>query len=127
MSVVITAEHPAHPDATALISELDAHLTDLLSVEAGATYSRSLANFAYSGSYLKDLISASESFVAGRMQLGPRWILFGGAYMAFGWLIAAVVMAITIIGLPWARAAFNIAIYNLLPFGSRAVRRALPG
>ena len=26
-------------------------------------------------------------------------------------------MAITIIGLPWARAAFNIASYTLLPFG----------
>ena len=51
------------------------------------------------------------------------WILFGGAWMAFGWLVAAIVMAITIIGLPWARAAFNIAVYTLLPFGSRAVRR----
>ena len=51
------------------------------------------------------------------------WILLGGAWMAFGWLVAAIVMAITIIGLPWARAAFNIAVYTLLPFGSRAVRR----
>jgi len=32
-------------------------------------------------------------------------------------------MAITIIGLPWARAAFNIASYTLLPFGRRAVSR----
>jgi uncharacterized membrane protein YccF (DUF307 family) len=55
--------------------------------------------------------------------LNLLWILFGGAWMAFGWLIAAVVMAITIIGLPWARAAFNIAVYTLLPFGSRAVSR----
>jgi uncharacterized membrane protein YccF (DUF307 family) len=52
------------------------------------------------------------------------WILIGGAWMAFGWLVAAIVMAITIIGLPWARAAFNIAVYTLLPFGSRAVRRS---
>ncbi|MGA7803203.1 YccF domain-containing protein [Bradyrhizobium sp.] len=51
------------------------------------------------------------------------WILLGGALMAFGWLVAAVVMAITIIGLPWARAAFNIAAYTFMPFGSRAVRR----
>ena len=51
------------------------------------------------------------------------WILIGGAWMAFGWLVAAIIMAITIIGLPWARAAFNIAAYTLLPFGSRAVRR----
>jgi uncharacterized membrane protein YccF (DUF307 family) len=51
------------------------------------------------------------------------WILLGGAWMAAGWLVAAIVMAITIIGLPWAKAAFNIAIYTLLPFGQQAVRR----
>ncbi len=39
-------------------------------------------------------------------------------------LAAAVIMAITIIGLPWARAAFNIAFYTLLPFGQKAVSRA---
>jgi uncharacterized membrane protein YccF (DUF307 family) len=55
--------------------------------------------------------------------LNILWILLGGAEMAFGWLVAAIIMAITIIGLPWARAAFNIAVYTLLPFGSRAVRR----
>ena len=44
--------------------------------------------------------------------LNVLWILIGGAWMAFGWLIAAVIMAITI-----------IAVYTLLPFGSRAVRR----
>src|SRR5947207_13309095 len=55
--------------------------------------------------------------------LNVLWILFGGAVMAFGWLVAAIIMAITIIGLPWARAAFNIAVYTLLPFGSRAVNR----
>ena len=38
-------------------------------------------------------------------------------------MIAAVVMAITIIGLPWARAAFSIASYTLLPFGYKAVPR----
>ena len=55
--------------------------------------------------------------------LNLLWILIGGAWMAFGWVIAAVIMAITIIGLPWARAAFNIAVYTLLPFGSKAVSR----
>jgi len=52
------------------------------------------------------------------------WIVFGGLWMAIGWVIAAAVMAITIIGLPWARAAFNIASYTLLPFGRKAVSRA---
>ena len=52
------------------------------------------------------------------------WIVCGGLWMAIGWLIAGVIMAITIIGLPWARAAFNIAVYTLLPFGQTAVSRA---
>jgi uncharacterized membrane protein YccF (DUF307 family) len=55
--------------------------------------------------------------------LNLLWIVFGGLWMALGWVIAAVVMAITIVGLPWARAAFNIATYTLLPFGYRAVPR----
>jgi uncharacterized membrane protein YccF (DUF307 family) len=56
--------------------------------------------------------------------LNLLWILFGGLYMAAAWIVAAVIMAITIVGLPWARAAFNIASYTLLPFGRKAVSRA---
>jgi uncharacterized membrane protein YccF (DUF307 family) len=39
--------------------------------------------------------------------------------MALGWLIAAVLMAITIVGLPWTRAALNIAAYTLLPLRTK--------
>ena len=52
------------------------------------------------------------------------WIVFGGLWMAVAWAIAGVVMAITIVGLPWTRAAFNIGLYTLLPFGQKAVSRA---
>jgi uncharacterized membrane protein YccF (DUF307 family) len=55
--------------------------------------------------------------------LNILWIVFGGLWMAIGWVIAAVIMAITIVGLPWTRAAFNIASYTLLPFGQKAVSR----
>jgi len=55
--------------------------------------------------------------------LNILWIVFGGLWMAAAWVIAAFIMAITIIGLPWARAALNIAVYTLLPFGQKAVRR----
>ena len=55
--------------------------------------------------------------------LNLLWLVFGGVWMALGWGVAAVVMAITIIGIPWARAAFNIAVYTLLPFGYTAVSR----
>jgi uncharacterized membrane protein YccF (DUF307 family) len=52
------------------------------------------------------------------------WIICGGLAMALGWIVAAVIMAITIVGIPWARASFNIALYALLPFGHKAVSRA---
>jgi uncharacterized membrane protein YccF (DUF307 family) len=56
--------------------------------------------------------------------LNLLWLLCGGVWMALAWIVAAVIMAITIVGIPWARAAFNIASYTLLPFGRKAVSRA---
>jgi uncharacterized membrane protein YccF (DUF307 family) len=61
------------------------------------------------------------------MLLNVLWLLFGGLWMGAAWLIAAVVMALTIIGLPWARAALTMAIYTLLPFGYTVVPRDLGG
>ena len=55
--------------------------------------------------------------------LNILWIVLGGIWMAAAWLLAAAVLAVTIVGLPWARAAFNIAGYTLLPFGRRVVSR----
>jgi uncharacterized membrane protein YccF (DUF307 family) len=55
------------------------------------------------------------------------WLLFGGLWMGAAWLIAAVVMALTLVGLPWARAALTIAVYTLLPFGYTVVPRDLGG
>lgn len=57
--------------------------------------------------------------------LNVLWIFTGGLWMTIAWLIAAVLMAITIIGLPWARAALNVAAYTLLPFGYTALPRDL--
>src|SRR5262249_8677363 len=57
--------------------------------------------------------------------LNLLWIAFGGLWMALGWVVAAIIMAaITIVGLPWTRAALNIAAYTLLPFGQKAASRA---
>ena len=55
--------------------------------------------------------------------LNVLWIVFGGFFMALGWVLAAILMAITIVGIPWARAAFNIALFSFLPFGHEAVPR----
>jgi uncharacterized membrane protein YccF (DUF307 family) len=49
--------------------------------------------------------------------LNILWLLCGGLAAAFAWLIAAGLMVITVIGLPWSFAALRIALYTLLPFG----------
>jgi len=50
--------------------------------------------------------------------LNILWLIFGGFVAALAWVIAAAIMAVTIIGLPWCFAAFRIAAYTLLPFGN---------
>jgi uncharacterized membrane protein YccF (DUF307 family) len=55
--------------------------------------------------------------------LNVLWIVFGGVWMALGWLVAGLLMIVTIIGIPWAASAFRIAGYAFLPFGRVAVRR----
>ncbi|MDQ2801738.1 MAG: YccF domain-containing protein [Pseudomonadota bacterium] len=59
-----------------------------------------------------------------RLLLNLLWIVLGGIWMAAAWVLAGLIMVVTIIGIPWARSAFNIALYTLLPFGQRAVRRS---
>jgi uncharacterized membrane protein YccF (DUF307 family) len=58
-----------------------------------------------------------------RLILNVLWIITGGVWMALAWLVAAVIMVVTIIGIPWARAAVTTARYTLLPFGYRVVPR----
>jgi uncharacterized membrane protein YccF (DUF307 family) len=58
------------------------------------------------------------------MFMNVLWLVFGGVWMALGWLIAAIIMAVTIIGLPWARSALTMAHYTLLPFGHTVVDRS---
>ena len=63
-----------------------------------------------------------------RLLLNVVWIVAGGIWMAAGWLVAAVLLAVTVVGLPWARSALTIAFYTLLPFGHWVVARdALTG
>lgn len=52
------------------------------------------------------------------------WFLLGGWALGLGWWFAAVVMAISIIGLPWARACFEIGKLSFAPFGRDVVSHA---
>lgn len=60
---------------------------------------------------------------AASIVLNVLWLIFGGAVAAFGWFVAAAIMIVTIIGIPFSRAAFDNGLYTLWPFGARAVDR----
>jgi uncharacterized membrane protein YccF (DUF307 family) len=51
------------------------------------------------------------------------WLLFGGLETAIGWWLAGLLAAITIIGIPFAIAAFRIGTFTLWPFGREVVDR----
>ncbi|MCW8126388.1 YccF domain-containing protein [Microbulbifer halophilus] len=56
------------------------------------------------------------------------WFVLGGVLMGLMWWLAGVIAAITIVGLPWARACFVIGQFTFLPFGREAInRRELSG
>ena len=45
------------------------------------------------------------------------WLVLAGVWLALGYLLAAVILAITIIGLPFAKQSLKLAGYALWPFG----------
>ena len=63
-----------------------------------------------------------------RFLLNVIWVVCGGLVMALGWWLAGLIAAITIVGLPWARACFVIGNFSLWPFGREArSRREITG
>ena len=55
--------------------------------------------------------------------LNILWFIFGGWIAGLTWLFAGVLLAITIVGLPWAQAAFRIGLFSFAPFGRQVVSR----
>jgi len=63
-----------------------------------------------------------------RFLLNVLWFVLGGVVMDLGSWLAGLVAAITIVGIPWARACFVIGNFAFWPFGNEAVnRRELTG
>lgn len=46
------------------------------------------------------------------------WLVFGGLEIAFGFLIAALIWCITIIGIPFGKQCFKLAMLAVMPFGA---------
>jgi len=54
--------------------------------------------------------------------LNVIWLVLAGFWLALGYLLAAILLAITIIGLPFARQSLKLARYALWPFGRALVQ-----
>jgi uncharacterized membrane protein YccF (DUF307 family) len=55
--------------------------------------------------------------------LNILWFVLGGFLAGLAWILAGIIMAITIVGIPWARSCFVIARYTFWPFGYDIVSR----
>ena len=55
--------------------------------------------------------------------LNVLWFIFGGWISGLLWLLTAAVLTVTIIGLPWAAAAFRLGLFAFAPFGRTAISR----
>jgi uncharacterized membrane protein YccF (DUF307 family) len=58
-----------------------------------------------------------------RLLLNILWFILGGWISGLLWLLAGVIFAITIIGLPFVPAIFRMAGFSAWPFGRVAVER----
>ncbi len=56
-----------------------------------------------------------------RLILNILWFILGGFISGTLWLLAAALLAVTIIGLPWVPGAVRIAMFSYAPFGKRIV------
>lgn len=55
------------------------------------------------------------------------WLVFSGFWMFCGYLVAGVLLCLTVIGIPFGIAAFRIGTYALWPFGRTLVQRSSAG
>ena len=60
-----------------------------------------------------------------RLLLNILWFIFGGFISGCLWLLGGLLLAITIVGLPYAGAAWRIAGFAFWPFGKEIVPRDL--
>src|SRR4051812_13654206 len=58
-----------------------------------------------------------------RLLLNIIWLIFGGLWLALGYAVAALIMFILIITIPFGIASARIALFCLWPFGRTLVRR----
>ena len=58
-----------------------------------------------------------------RLLLNVLWFIVGGWVSGTLWILAGLIFAVTIVGLPWTPAAFRLAGFSYWPFGKLLVDR----
>ena len=56
-----------------------------------------------------------------RLILNVIWLIFGGLWLALGYLLAALICFVLIVTIPFGFASLRIASYALWPFGRTVV------
>lgn len=62
-----------------------------------------------------------------RLLLNVIWLVFGGLWLALGYLLAGILMCLLIITIPFGIASFRMASYALWPFGRTVVEKPTAG
>ena len=61
-----------------------------------------------------------------RLVLNVIWLIFGGLWLALGYVLAALICFVLIITIPFGFASLRIASYALWPFGRTIVEKPGP-
>lgn len=62
-----------------------------------------------------------------RTLLNIIWLVLSGFWLFLGYALAAVIMFVLIVTIPWGIAAWRIGVYSLWPFGKEVVDRPTAG
>jgi uncharacterized membrane protein YccF (DUF307 family) len=62
-----------------------------------------------------------------RLILNVIWLIFGGLWMAAGYLVAALVSFLLVVTIPFGFASLRIASYALWPFGRTLIDKPTAG
>lgn len=71
----------------------------------------------------------SESCQTERMRtlLNIIWLVLSGFWLFLGYALAALIMFVLIVTIPWGIAAWRIGVYSLWPFGKTVVDKPSAG
>ncbi len=62
-----------------------------------------------------------------RVLLNVIWLVFGGIWLALGYVLAGLICFLLVVTIPWGIAAFRIANFVLWPFGRTVVSKPTAG